>query len=78
VFSKLGIDVFGERIMPSENEYREYAQECVQWAATAKTEKERQIFLEMANAWTRVALIHSNGARLYGLDGNGAQPPIHF
>lgn len=48
--------------MTSAYEYREYAQECVRSAAQAKTEKERKAFLEMAHAWTRVALAASDGA----------------
>jgi hypothetical protein len=51
--------------MTSAYEYREYAQECVRSAAQAKTEKERKAFLEMASAWTRVALATSDGAKQF-------------
>lgn len=33
-------------------DYRQYARECIRGAAGAKTEKERETFLEMAQAWT--------------------------
>jgi hypothetical protein len=42
--------------MPDLNEYRQYARECVRWAAEAKDQEDRETFLEMARAWTRVAL----------------------
>ena len=43
--------------MSSEKEYRAYADECFGWAKTAQTEKEREIFLQMAETWLRAALI---------------------
>jgi hypothetical protein len=39
----------------SAKEFRENADECFAWARTAKTDKERQIFLQMARAWLEVA-----------------------
>jgi hypothetical protein len=36
-------------------EYRENADECLAWAKTAKSEREREIFLEMAQAWLQAA-----------------------
>jgi hypothetical protein len=41
----------------SAKEYREYADECMGWAKSAKTAKERDIFLQMAKAWRDAALI---------------------
>jgi hypothetical protein len=41
----------------SEKEYRAYADECLGWAKTAQTEKECEIFLQMAETWMRAALI---------------------
>ena len=49
-------------------DYRHYAQECIRGAARAKTEKERKTFLEMAHAWTRVALAASDGAKQFALN----------
>jgi hypothetical protein len=39
----------------SAQEYRENAQECLGWARTARTEKEREIFFQMARTWLEVA-----------------------
>ena len=35
----------------SAREYREFADECMGWAKTARSERERQIFLQMAQTW---------------------------
>jgi hypothetical protein len=40
----------------SAKEYREYADECLDWAKTAKSDKERQIFLQMARTWLEAAV----------------------
>jgi hypothetical protein len=42
--------------MASAKEFREYANECLDWARTAKTDRERSIFLQMARTWTEVAI----------------------
>jgi hypothetical protein len=39
----------------SAREYYENAEECFDWARTAKTERERLIFLQMAETWLDVA-----------------------
>jgi hypothetical protein len=39
----------------SAREYYENAEECFDWARTAKTKRERLIFLQMAEAWLDVA-----------------------
>ena len=41
----------------SEKEFREYADECFGWAKTAKSEKERLIFLQMAETWLQAAVM---------------------
>jgi hypothetical protein len=45
--------------MSAREDYRqfaqEFAQECLRLAAEAKDDRERQIFLEMADAWTVIA-----------------------
>jgi hypothetical protein len=38
-------------------EYRELADECLGWAKTAKTNQERDIFLQMARTWLEAATI---------------------
>jgi hypothetical protein len=47
----------GADVMSSAKEYREYATECMDWAKSAKTEQERDIFLQMAKSWMDAALI---------------------
>jgi len=38
-------------------EYRELADECLGWAKTARTDRERRIFLGMAETWLRAATL---------------------
>jgi hypothetical protein len=38
--------------MTSPNEFRELADECLARAKSAKSDRERQTFLQMASAWT--------------------------
>jgi hypothetical protein len=42
-------------IVSSAREFFENAEECFEWARTAKTERERAILLQMAEAWLDVA-----------------------
>lgn len=37
--------------MSSPKELREFADECLGWAKTARTGRERQIFLQMSRTW---------------------------
>jgi len=41
--------------MCSVKELRTYAEEHLDWARTARTDRERDIFLKMAQAWLEVA-----------------------
>jgi hypothetical protein len=41
------------RVVASAKEYR--ADECIDWARTAQTDREREIFLQMARIWTDAA-----------------------
>jgi hypothetical protein len=43
--------------MPSVEEYRQYAEECLGWAKQAKTDFERDLFLKMAEDWLRAATL---------------------
>ncbi len=56
----------------SAKEYREYAEECMGWAKSARTDKERVTFLEMAKTWLQAAALAdlSNSP-------NEAMPPSH-
>ena len=42
--------------MTTADEFRQYAQECPQWAKEADTDDQRQSFLDMARGWTLAAL----------------------
>jgi len=42
--------------MDTADGYRDYAKECLRWAAAAKTEEERDAFLAMAEQWVEAAL----------------------
>jgi hypothetical protein len=42
--------------MASAKEFREYADECFNWAETAKSNREREIFLQMVRAWMEAAV----------------------
>jgi hypothetical protein len=43
--------------MPSSpEEFREFAQECLRWAGETKSDRHRQVLLEMARTWIQAAL----------------------
>ena len=42
-------------VVSSPKELREYADECIGWARSARTDNERDIFLQMARTWTEAA-----------------------
>jgi hypothetical protein len=44
-------------VMGSAKEFLEYANECFEWAKTARTDQERDLFLQMANSWTAAAVL---------------------
>jgi hypothetical protein len=46
----------GARVVSAAEQYREFAQECMDWAKTAKTDRERDIFLQMAKTWFAAAI----------------------
>jgi hypothetical protein len=51
--------------MPSSaKEFREFAQECLRWAGETKSERHRQVLLEMARTWTQAALEAERGLGL--------------
>ena len=43
--------------MSSREEYKKFVDECMGWAKTARTDRERQIFLQMARACTQSAIL---------------------
>jgi hypothetical protein len=54
--------------MTSQNEYRLYARECARWAAQTKNQKDREAFLDMAKAWTHIALVQRDVVRQSAFD----------
>ena len=53
------ISAQGERqlsvVVASAKEFRENAEECIGWARSARSDRERQIFLQVAQAWLDAA-----------------------
>ena len=49
--------------MSSAEEYREFAEECLGWAKTARSDQERRIFLQMAEVWLEAAARSEKKAR---------------
>jgi hypothetical protein len=64
--------------MTTKTEYQQYARKCILWAARAATEEERRAFLEMADAWTRVALVDRMATARFAGDVKRAQQQIPF
>jgi hypothetical protein len=57
-------------------EFRRYADECLEWAKTTQSDKDRRDFLRMAEAWIQAAALlerppPSLNARPRGLDRAG-------
>jgi len=48
--------------MITPEECRKNAEECLRWAGSAKTEGERQSFLDMARTWTEAASMTNGGS----------------
>jgi hypothetical protein len=63
--------------MGSSREYWEHARECARWAAEAKTKEDQDILLEMAKAWTNIALVECDIARQVSLEGRVTKLPLH-
>ncbi len=51
-------------------EYRELANECLGWAKSARTDRERHIFLGMAETWLRAAALADQRDKKMGFSGN--------
>ena len=56
----------GERIVETAREFQAFADECLDWAKTAKSDREREIFLNMAETWIRAAILAESGQRSSG------------
>jgi hypothetical protein len=42
-------------VPPSAKEYREFMEECMQWARTTRSEKHREALIEIAKTWREAA-----------------------
>lgn len=42
--------------MSESDQFRQYAEEALLWAAQSKTEKEKQLLLELVRTWTQAAV----------------------
>ena len=60
--------------MSTVNEYHNYARDCQRWAATARTEEQRQRFLSLADDWTHAALGLEGGAGSERTGQRGLEP----
>ena len=56
----------------SAEEYRAFAKECMDWARTAKSDRERDIFEQMALTWTKqlnaMSILRNERAAPQGVD----------
>ena len=43
--------------MASAKEFLDYAEECLDWARTARSEREREIFLQVTRTWMEAATL---------------------
>jgi hypothetical protein len=50
-----GRDAHGVCAVSSAKEFRDNAEECIGWARTAHSDKEREIFLQIARTWIEAA-----------------------
>ena len=50
--------------MATVSEYKQFAKECLRWAAEATTEEDRKAFLDLARDWTLAAVRLEEGAML--------------
>ena len=51
-------------IVGSSREYWLYAKECAKWAAQSNNKEDQDLFIDMAKAWTNVALVEGDVTRL--------------
>jgi hypothetical protein len=46
--------------MGSSREYWLYAKECARWAAETKNKEDQDLFIDMAKAWTNIAIVEAD------------------
>ncbi len=50
--------------MGSSREYWLYAKECARWAAATKNKEDQDLFIDMAKAWTNIALVEADVTKI--------------
>ena len=50
--------------MGSSREYWLYAKECARWAAETKNKEDQDLFIDMAKAWTNMAIVENDVAKV--------------
>jgi|HubBroStandDraft_6_1064221.scaffolds.fasta_scaffold676270_1 hypothetical protein len=53
--------------MASAQDFLDYADECLEWSKTAKSDRERKIFRQMAATWWNIARLTEHGRSLENL-----------
>jgi hypothetical protein len=48
----------------SSKEYREFADECLHRAKTARSDREKRVFLQMAETWLKAAVVADRRGQL--------------
>lgn len=48
----------------SPREYWLYAKECAKWAAETKNKEDQNLFIDMAKAWTNIAIVEADVTKL--------------
>ena len=49
-----------EKTLGSSREYWLYAKECARWAAETKNKEDQNLFMDMAKAWTNIAIVEAD------------------
>jgi hypothetical protein len=60
--------------MGSSREYWQYARECARWAAQTTDQEDQELFIDMAKAWTNIALVDGDVIKL-APEGLAPRPP---
>jgi hypothetical protein len=50
--------------MGCSREYWLYAKECTKWAAETNNKEDKDLFIDMAKAWTNIALVEADVVKL--------------
>ncbi len=61
--------------MGSSREYWQYAGECARWAAQSKDQEDQDLFINMAKAWTNVALVEGDVRKLVPEESRASERP---